>query len=201
MKKYILIAGVNGAGKSTLYDQIAELHEMPRINTDEILRANKGDWRSMRDVILAGKQAVNLMEDYLTKGLSFNQETTLAGNKIISTVQRAKTLGYSVELHYVGVNDVSIAIERVKQRVQNGGHGIPEEDIVRRYASSLENLQKIIPLCNEIHYYDNSDIFRKFAIYEDECLTRLSDMTPEWYEQLLPMMQRHVTRAKNQKRI
>lgn len=201
MKKYILIAGVNGAGKSTLYDQIAELHEMPRINTDEILRANKGDWRSMRDIIQAGKQAVNLMNEYLEKGLSFNQETTLAGNKVISTVQRAKTLGYSVELHYVGINDVNIAIERVKQRVQNGGHGIPEEDIVRRYASSLENLQKIIPLCDEIHYYDNSDVFRKFAIYEDEHLIRLANLTPEWYEKLVPMMQQHVSHTKGQKKI
>lgn len=38
MKKYILIAGVNGAGKSTLYQSTPRLKDMPRVNTDEILK-------------------------------------------------------------------------------------------------------------------------------------------------------------------
>ena len=45
MKKYILIAGVNGAGKSTLYYSLQSLQDMPRVNTDEILRGF-GDWRN-----------------------------------------------------------------------------------------------------------------------------------------------------------
>ena len=40
MKKYILIAGVNGAGKSTLYQTLHSLHEMIRVNTDEIVSKN-----------------------------------------------------------------------------------------------------------------------------------------------------------------
>ena len=51
MKKYILIAGVNGAGKSTLYQALQGLQNMPRVNTDEILR-EFGDWRNMTDIIL-----------------------------------------------------------------------------------------------------------------------------------------------------
>lgn len=47
MKKYILIAGVNGAGKSTLYKTKKDFLEMPRVNTDEILR-EFGDWRKSR---------------------------------------------------------------------------------------------------------------------------------------------------------
>ncbi len=50
MKKYILIAGVNGAGKSTLYQPLQSLRDMPRVNTDEILR-EFGDWRNMSDVV------------------------------------------------------------------------------------------------------------------------------------------------------
>ncbi len=49
MKKYILIAGVNGAGKSTLYKTKKDFLEMPRVNTDEILR-EFGDWRNPADV-------------------------------------------------------------------------------------------------------------------------------------------------------
>lgn len=57
MKKYILIAGVNGAGKSTLYQLLQSLHDMPRVNTDEILR-EFGDWRNTTDIMAAGKIAV-----------------------------------------------------------------------------------------------------------------------------------------------
>lgn len=54
MRKYILIAGVNGAGKSTLYQSLQSLQDMPRVNTDEILR-EFGDWRNAGDVMTAGK--------------------------------------------------------------------------------------------------------------------------------------------------
>ena len=49
MKKYILIAGVNGAGKSTLFQALASLKDMPRINTDEIVKSF-GNWQNMSDV-------------------------------------------------------------------------------------------------------------------------------------------------------
>ena len=79
MKRYILIAGVNGAGKSTLYYTMDSLKNMPRVNTDEIVRTF-GDWKNPSDVIKAGKTAVRRVEEYFAKGVSFNQETTLCGN-------------------------------------------------------------------------------------------------------------------------
>ena len=82
MKRYILIAGVNGAGKSTLYQTLDYLQDMPRINTDEIVRIFD-DWKNQNDVAKAGKIAVGLIKDYFEKGLSFNQETTLCGKSIL----------------------------------------------------------------------------------------------------------------------
>ena len=78
MKKYIIIAGVNGAGKSTLYETLDELKEMPRINTDEIVKT-LGDWRDTSVLMKAGKQAVKLLNQYMSEGVTFNQETTLCG--------------------------------------------------------------------------------------------------------------------------
>lgn len=60
MKKYVLIAGVNGAGKSTLYQTLPNLQNMPRVNTDEILK-EFGDWRNAVDVMRAGKIAVKIV--------------------------------------------------------------------------------------------------------------------------------------------
>ena len=47
MKKYIIIAGVNGVGKSTLYQSTPSLQDMPRINTDEIVR-DIGAWKTVQ---------------------------------------------------------------------------------------------------------------------------------------------------------
>lgn len=71
MKKYIIIAGVNGAGKSTLFKQLEELNNMPRVNTDEILR-EFGDWRNPADLARAGKEAVKLLKELLQGDKTFN---------------------------------------------------------------------------------------------------------------------------------
>ena len=108
MKKYIIIAGVNGAGKSTLYETLDELKEMPRVNTDEIVKT-LGDWRDASILMAAGKQAVRLLNQYIEEGVTFNQETTLCGKAILKNIKKAKEKGYCIEMHYVGVDSVEIA--------------------------------------------------------------------------------------------
>ena len=89
MKKYILIAGVNGAGKSTLYQSLDYLKSMDRVNTDEIVK-EFGVWKNPKDVIKAGRIAVKKINDNFSKGITFNQETTLCGNNILKNIDRAK---------------------------------------------------------------------------------------------------------------
>ena len=57
-KVYVLFAGVNGAGKSTMYEVLGSEIEGVRINSDEILVSNGGDWKSEQDQIKAGMEAV-----------------------------------------------------------------------------------------------------------------------------------------------
>lgn len=181
MKKYIIIAGVNGAGKSTLYETLDELKEMPRINTDEIVKT-LGDWRDMSILITAGKVAVKLLNQYLTDGVTFNQETTLCGKSILRNIRKAKEMGYCIEMHYVGVDSVNIAKERVKSRVNKGGHGIPEADIEKRYLETFHNLKEILKDCDLAAFYDNTEEFRRFAIFRNGEVVRLSQTLPKWIE-------------------
>lgn len=184
MKKYILIAGVNGAGKSTLYQTLHSLHEMLRVNTDEIVK-EFGDWRNVEDQIKAGKIAVSKLKEYIANDVSFNQETTLCGKSVLGNIRKAKEKGYVIELHYVGVDSADIAKERVKFRVEHGGHGIPEEIIEKRYNESLKNLQKVLPLCDLVMLYDNTESFRRFAIYRRGTPARISHSVPLWYSNLI----------------
>ena len=182
-KKYILIAGVNGAGKSTLYQTLDQLHDMPRVNIDEIVR-EIGSWRNPRDQIRAGRIAVEKIKNYFAAGISFNQETTLCGKSILRNIQYAKQLGYSIELHYVGVESAETAKKRVRYRVAHGGHDIPDKDIERRFSESLDQLKKILPLCDLAILYDNTDSFRRFAVYERGERQMLSEEQPQWYKDL-----------------
>ncbi len=182
MKKFTIVAGVNGAGKSTLYQLDPDLKCENRVNADEILKEAGGDWKSLADIFKAGKRAVSLLNSYIEKGASFNQETTLCGNSVIRNITRAKENGYLIEMHYIGLDSVEIAKERVAKRVSQGGHGVAEADIERRYIASLEAFWRVLPLCNLVAVYDNTEDFRRFAIYKDGSLVRLSHKVPKWFD-------------------
>ncbi|MBO4395224.1 MAG: zeta toxin family protein [Eubacterium sp.] len=180
-KKYIITAGVNGAGKTTLFVTNDMYLDVPRVNLDEIVRSF-GSWKNASDVAKAGMIAVKKIEQYFSEGVSFNQETTLCGKSIFRNIQRAKMDGYFVEMYYVGVGSSQIAKERVRQRVLDGGHGIPEQDIERRYIESLNNLKSVIKICDRIYVYDNTDRFEKIAAFEFGELVWKARKCPEWFK-------------------
>lgn len=158
MPIYTILAGVNGAGKSTLYSTLLqENHDFGvRVNSDEIVISNGGDWRNQSDQAKAMKMAVKLIKDCMNKAVSFNQETTLTGRSMVNNILKANKLGYKVIMNYVGLISPELAIQRVAHRVSMGGHGIPEEDIKRRYYVSLSKLKELMSLIDELYIYDNS---------------------------------------------
>ncbi len=182
MKKYVIYAGVNGAGKSTFYNMKSQ-YSLPRVNTDEIVK-ELGDWKNVTDVMRAGKIAVKRIDEYFSQGISFNQETTLCGHSIFRNMQRAKQQGYVIELFYVGLDSAEIAKERIAKRVERGGHGIPDEDVERRYVESLKNLRRAIELCDLVSINDNTETMRRFAIYRNGQLCLLSRNVPEWFRRI-----------------
>lgn len=180
MKKYVIYAGVNGAGKSTFYNMKSQ-YNLPRVNSDEIVK-ELGDWKNVADTMKAGKIAVQRINDYFSQGVSFNQETTLCGHSIFRNIKRAKQQGYVVEMFYVGLDSAEIAKERIAKRVECGGHGIPDEDVERRYVESLKNLRKAIEMCDLVSINDNTETMRRFAIYRNGQLCLLSRNVPEWFQ-------------------
>lgn len=181
MKKYILIAGVNGAGKSTLSKSIDELKNMNRVNVDEIVREFSLQKKDA-DMMKAGKLAVKRIRDYFAAGESFNQETTLCGKSIIKNIKKAKELDYFVEMHYIGVDNAEIAKQRIAYRVANGGHGIPEQDVERRYRETFIQLKQVMNWIDLLIFYDNTEQFRRFAFYQKENPIRLSKNIPRWFQ-------------------
>ena len=184
MKKYTIVAGVNGAGKTTLYYMDPDLKCYNRVNADEILVEAGEEKKKTADVMNAGKTAVERLKKYIEDGVSFNQETTLCGNSILNNITKAKEKGYLIEVHYIGLSSVDLAKERIAKRVSEGGHGVSDADVERRYEQSFKNLLKIIPICNLVALYDNTEEFRRFAIFKDGVLVRKSHKIPDWFENI-----------------
>ena len=168
-KNFYLFAGVNGAGKSTLYNSKNlddDIKNSIRINTDEIVR-EFGDWRNETDQIRAAKIAINLRNDCFKYGKSFNEETTLTGKTILKIIEKARKLGYKLQLFYVGVDSPEIAKERIKNRVKKGGHDIDDNVVEKRYYESLENLKQIVSKFDEVYLYDNSEKYKNIFSFSD----------------------------------
>ena len=198
MKTYTLFAGVNGAGKSTLY-KLLDINFGLRINVDEIIRTKYNhDWQNPNAQMQAGRIAVKLLQNCLQGNVSFNQETTLTGLTIITNIQKAKTNGFNISLYYVGLESAELSVERVEIRKKAGGHGIPKEDLHRRYSNSFKNLEHILPLCDNVQVYDNSsnnpfDILNPLLIVknnldvkwnENKCPQYLKNVLQKYHEWL-----------------
>lgn len=116
----------------------------------------------------------------------FLLETTLSGNREPRIVAEARTLVYQIDVVFVCLGDVRLNIGRVKLRVQQGGHFVPEEDIRRRYERSLENLRRILPLADSAVLFDNSGLeHREVARFKDGQLCWQEKEGPAWLERVL----------------
>jgi len=91
-----------------------------------------------------------------TSGASFAIETNLANKTLAQRIPRWQEAGFQVSVIYLWVRDVTLAIQRVRQRVLAGGHDIPEETIRRRYYLGLRNLFSVyVLLADRWRIYDN----------------------------------------------
>ncbi len=181
MKTYTIIGGVNGVGKSSLSGVLsAENTDLGIIIDVDKITADVGG-----NKIIGGKIAMRRINDCIEKGVDFTQETTLAGVKTLKTVKKVRSYGFRVKLYYVGISSASESISRIKNRVAKGGHNISDEDVVRRYDSRFSDLAKILPYCNEVHFYDNENGFVEKAEYKNGEFVFKNGLTPKWLNEFV----------------
>jgi predicted ABC-type ATPase len=81
----------------------------------------------------------------------------LAGRSHINLIKKLRQDGWQVVLFFLWIPDAAFSKKRVRERVEHGGHDIPDDAIYRRYPRIMHNFVKIyIPLCDKTICYDNS---------------------------------------------
>jgi predicted ABC-type ATPase len=153
----IVFAGPNGSGKSTI-TQLFQI-DMDYINADDIKKS------TLCTDLEAAQKAEQLREQHLSQLKDFCFETVLSTDRNLNLLKKAKEKGYFIKCVYILTALPEVNVMRVRARVIQGGHGVPEDKIRSRYDKSLELIKEVIPVCDICHIYDNSDDV-PFRIYK-----------------------------------
>jgi precorrin-4/cobalt-precorrin-4 C11-methyltransferase len=152
-----IVAGPNGSGKSTFAIQY-----LPRyagccefVNPD-LIALGLSPFNPQHVALKAGKLVLERMGELSKQRVDFAFETTLSGMGYINHLQHLKAQGYRLELYYLWSPSTELLISRIRQRVQSGGHYVPDADVVRRYNRSLAQLSHYLPMVDVFHLFDNS---------------------------------------------
>lgn len=178
MPRLYIISGCNGAGKTTAsYSMLPEMLECSEfVNSDEFAKGFS-PFNPEKASILASRYMLMKIRYLLKRRQDFAVETTLATRTLLKTVRMAQDAGYSVTLLYFWLNSPELAVERVRARVEAGGHNIPEETIRRRYVVGIDYFfHYYAPVCERWILADNSQIpFRVIAEGSKESVTNIRD--------------------------
>ena len=158
LKRVLIIAGPNGAGKTTFASEF-----LPRdagvfafVNAD-LIAAGLSPFDPAQAAVRAGRLMVRAIQQHVTRGEDFAFETTLAGRRYARAIPSWQDVGYRVGMVFLGLQSAELAIARVAMRVRQGGHGVPDEVVRRRFESGRENFEQVFKaLVDDWWLFDNS---------------------------------------------
>lgn len=155
-KEILIIAGPNGAGKTTFATEfLLNEADCPTFVNADMIAAGLSPFEPERSAMQAGRLMLRMIDDYVKRGESFAFETTLSGRGYARQIPRWQAKGYRVELYFLRLPTPDMAVARVRNRVREGGHHVPEEVIRRRFDAGWRNF-------NEIY----RDIVDEWALYD-----------------------------------
>lgn len=144
----IVFAGPNGSGKSTITVR-ARIIE-PYINADNIKAA------TFCSDLEAAEEAEKLRYQAIKQHRGFSFETVLSTTRNLDLLDYAKKKGYFIRCIYILTDNPQINVTRVSIRVENGGHGVEESTIIKRYYKCLKLIPELFWLSDVFYLYDNT---------------------------------------------
>lgn len=159
MPNLYVIGGPNGAGKTTialrLLPEFLGCEEF--VNADSIA-AGLSPFKPETVALQAGRLMLQRLHQLSDSGVDFAFESTLASRTFAPFLGECKARGYTIHLLYIWLQSADLAVQRVAQRVRNGGHAIPEATIRRRYEVGRRNFAQLyLPLADEWRVIDNTN--------------------------------------------
>lgn len=186
----VVVAGPNGAGKTTFVETFLDPLAIPTVNPDAIARA-LFPVSADEAAYAAARAADAVRADLLDRGVSFCMETVFSdpnGAKL-AFLEEARGRGYVVILVFIGLESITLSSARVMQRVERGGHDVPDEKIAARFPRVLSNLSKALALVDHAFLFDNSladEPYRFVAELRGGRIVKRGADRPRWWTSLTP---------------
>lgn len=180
----VIIAGPNGAGKSTLAPSILRdtFGLLEFVNADTI-STGLSAFNAETVALDAGRVMLTRLRELAANKRNFAFESTLATRSYAPWISFLGQEGYEFHLLFLWLNTVELAIQRVAERVRNGGHSVSEDIIRRRYSRGLDNLSRLyIPLADTWVVYDNSGTGSPLLIASGERLRTSTVVRPDLWQ-------------------
>ncbi|TXI42632.1 MAG: Zeta toxin family protein [Nitrosomonas sp.] len=144
MKKIIIIAGPNGAGKTTFAREFLPNEAgCPKFVNADLIAAGLSPFAPDVAAMKAARIMLESIKELEKHGESFAFETTLSGLAYAHRIRLWREAGYHVTLFFLSLPNSQMAIDRVAERVRQGGHDVPSEVIRRRFAAGLRNFEQV----------------------------------------------------------
>ena len=184
-KRVVMFAGANGSGKSTrvasLKDSLPDYYICP----DNLLNNSIDDEKDR--YVDAMNKAELLRKAAISKGDSFVFETVFSTQDKLDFLVECNRNGYYIWTIYMATNNPRINNKRIKERVKNGGHNVPGLKVVERYYKSMNYLQQIIRVSDEVQVYDNSykAPFCVFIKYNNTMILLNKEYRKEWVDRYI----------------
>jgi predicted ABC-type ATPase len=158
-----MVAGPNGAGKSTFVDTFLRPAGILIVNPDEVAKGLSAG--SPGDVAYeAARVADAWRRDLTARRVSFCMETVFSDPQQakLEFLKECQSAGYTMVLVFIGLESIELSRARVMERVEAGGHDVPDEKIEARFERTLANLREAITFVDEALLFDNSSADRPF---------------------------------------
>lgn len=131
----------------------------------------------------------SVLADFLRRKLmaasqSLSFETVMSSADKVELLRLAQSLGYRTYLYYIATEDPAINVQRVKNRVADGGHDVPEKKIVSRYHRSLQLVNAALRHTNRGFFFDTSeeDAWYFAEATDAQVLHLIDNEMPNWFQ-------------------
>ena len=182
-KEIIVISGGNGVGKTTFARAFLQEYNYESLNADEIAKSLSAENPSAKK-ISAGKLFFQKLNETVTDNKSLLLESTLSGRYLQKFIERLQKQNYQTTTIFLFAESPEILIERIAERVEKGGHFVPDEDVRRRFLRGKRNFWNVYKdlVDSWSLIYNSESAFYEVAVSENEEIEILDE---ELYQRFL----------------
>jgi predicted ABC-type ATPase len=165
-----VITGPNGAGKTTFANEfLPDFVDCREFLNADLIAAGLAPFAPETQNFRAGRLLLTRVKELTKAKKDFGFETTLSGRGYVPMLKEMKEDGYRIVLFFLWLPRSDLAVARVKNRVWQGGHHVPEQIIRRRFKSGIQNLfQLYMPILDAWWLYDASRLPPKIVAQEQD---------------------------------